>query len=1087
MEQKFTHLHVHSHYSLLDGLAKIDELIEKAKATGMDALAITDHGAMYGVVEFYKKAMAAEIKPIIGVEIYLTPGSRFDKTMGKGDVRYHLILLAKNKIGYHNLIKLVTKSHLEGFYYKPRIDKELLEQYHDGLIGLTACPQGEIPSALLSDNWAKAKKAAEYYGKLFGKDNFYLEIMDHPNDLDQVRINEKMIKLSRETGLPLVATNDTHYLNKEDADVHDILICVQTNHTVDEKERLSMKGEDYSLKPGDEMIRAFRDIPEAIENTQKIAAICNLTLELDKIELPRFALPEEETADSYLEKLCKQGLLKRFPAELFKSSEQKEYLEKAKEQLKYELGVIKNMGFASYFLIVQDLVNWAKNQGIVVGPGRGSAAGSLVSYLLNITNVDPLKYNLLFERFLNPDRISMPDIDLDFADTRRDEVVQYVSNKYGEEHVAQIITFGTMAARAAVRDAGRALGYTYAFCDQVAKIIPFGMNLKEALERVPELSQSYDTDDQVKVLIDIAKKLEGVARHASTHACGIVITKNSLDEYTPRQHASQDDQTIVSQYEMHSIEALGLLKMDLLGLKNLTIIENTINLVKILRGIEINIDQIPLDDKNTFELFRKAETIGVFQLESAGMRKYLQKLKPNNLEDIIAMVALYRPGPMGLIPDYIARKHGEKEIKYVHPKLEPIFKNTYGIAVYQEQVMQIAKELAGFTMSEADVLRKAVGKKIRKLLDQQAEKMIDGMVKNGISREIAQKIWDFVEPFAQYGFNRSHATCYALIAYQTAYLKANFKPEFITALMQADQKDLDRINILVDEARKNKIQVLPPDINESFDNFTLIPASTSPLVERGGPPQPAIRFGLAAVKNVGHNVVRVIVEERKKNGAYKTIADFLTRLAPLPNEPAIINKKSLESLIRAGSFDSLAPRKDLLEQLENLLEFARESQKKKNYGQTSLFGEEPVTQKNENLLYSNNNGKRKLLQEEIQWEKELLGMYISDHPLSSHLESLKDEIIAIKDLINQKKDSKVKIAGVITKITKFITKSGKPMLFVKLEDLTGSIETLVFAGTLEKNPIIWQQGKIILLAGRLTDKDDQLKILCDEAEEVKNG
>ncbi len=1071
MEEKFTHLHVHTHYSLLDGLAKIDELVEKAKATGMDSLAITDHGAMYGVVEFYKKATAAGIKPIIGVETYITPGSRFDKTMGKGDVRHHLILLARNKTGYHNLIKLVTKSYLEGFYYKPRIDWEILKEYHEGLIALSACPQGEVPSALASDDLAKAKKIALEYSKLFGKDHFYLEIMDHPNDLEQVRINEKLIQLAKETSLPLVATNDVHYLNKEDAEVHDVLLCVQMVRTVDEKDRMSMTNEDYSLKSPDEMIRAFRNVPEAIANTQKIAEMCNIELELDKTELPHFPLPDDQTADGYLKELCEQGVVKRYPVSLFKSDEGKQYIEQAKKQLEYELSIIKKTGFASYFLIVQDLVNWAKNQGIVVGPGRGSAAGSIVSYLLNITNVDPLKYKLLFERFLNPERISMPDIDMDFADIRRDEVVAYVSKKYGADHVAQIITFGTMAARAAIRDAGRALGYPYAFCDQLSKMIPFGSSLKEALERVPELSQAYDTDDQTKKLLDIAKKLEGVARHASTHACGIVITKNSLDFYTPRQFAPQDENAIVTQYEMHSIESLGLLKMDFLGLKNLTTIETALNLIERLRGIKINIDNIPLDDQKVFDLFKKANTVGVFQLESSGMRKYLQKLKPNDLEDIIAMVALYRPGPMELIPDYIARKHGEKKVKYAHPKLEPILKNTYGITVYQEQLMQIAKDLAGFSLSEADVLRKAVGKKIRKLLEQQADKMIEGMIKNGVDKETAQGIWDSIEPFAQYGFNRSHATCYALIAYQTAYLKANYPEEFITALMQADQKDLDRINILVDEAKKMKIQVLPPDVNESFDNFTLVPPSS-------------IRFGMAAVKNVGHNVVAGIVAERKQNGEYKNMADFLIRLSPKAGQSAIINKKSLESLIRAGAFDALGSRKELLDKIEDLLEFSKESKKTKNLGQTSLFGEEPAPQKNQFLFTNGNGEKRKLLQEEIQWEKDLLGMYISDHPLNDHKEFLRQRTIQIKDLIKEKKDSKVKVAGVIIKITKFITKSGKPMLFVKIEDLTATVEILVFATILEKNPTIWQEGKIVMVTGRLTDKDDQLKILCDDAEQL---
>ena len=1084
MENKFTHLHVHSHYSLLDGLAKIDELVEKAKATGMDALAITDHGAMYGIVEFYKKATMAGIKPIIGVETYITTGSRFDKTMGKANIRHHLILLAENKTGYHNLIKLVTKSYLEGFYYKPRIDWEILREHHEGLIALSACPQGEVPSALASEDLAKAKKIALEYSKLFGKDHFYLELMDHPNDLEQIRINEKLIKLAEETNLPLVATNDVHYLNKEDANVHDVLLCVQMVRTVNEKDRMTMINEDYSLKSPDEMIRAFRNVPEAIKNTQKIAKMCNVKLELDKIELPHFPLPEGRTADEYLEKLCKQGLVKRYPSSLFKSEQDKEYVKRAKKQLEYELSIIKKTGFASYFLIVQDVINWAKNNGIVVGPGRGSAAGSIVSYLLNITNVDPLKYKLLFERFLNPERISMPDIDMDFADDRRDEVVNYVSKKYGNDHVAQIITFGTMAARAAIRDSGRALGCPYSFCDQLSKMIPFGFSLKDAIEKVPELSQAYDIDDQTKKLLDIAKKLEGIARHASTHACGIVIAKNSLDFYTPRQFAPQDENTIVSQYEMHAIEALGLLKMDFLGLKNLTIVETTLNLIKELRGVKINIDEIPLDDKFTFDLLKKANTVGVFQLESSGMRKYLQKLKPNNMEDIIAMVALYRPGPMDLIPEYIARKRGEKNIKYDHPKLEPILKNTYGITIYQEQLMQIAKDLAGFTMSEADVLRKAVGKKIRKLLEQQADKMIEGMVKNGIEKEIAQKIWDSIEPFAQYGFNRSHATCYALIAYQTAYLKANYSEEFLTALMQADQKDLDRINILVDEAKKIGIQVLPPDINESFNNFTLIPTSpASPTNESTNKP-PAIRFGLAAIKNVGHNVVSAIVEERKQNGTFKTMADFLTRMSPKAGQSTIVNKKSLESLIRSGAFDALGPRKEFLDKIEDLLEFSKESKKTKNLGQTSLFGEDSVPQKNQLLFTNGNREKRKLLHEEILWEKELLGMYISDHPLNGHKEFLRQRTIQIKDLIKEKKDSRVRVAGVIIKITKFITKSGKPMLFVKIEDLTGTIEILVFATILEKNPTIWQEGKIIMLTGRLTDKDDQLKILCDEAEEL---
>ncbi|MBU3923157.1 DNA polymerase III subunit alpha [Patescibacteria group bacterium] len=1072
MKQKFTHLHVHSHYSLLDGLAKIDELVEKAKELGMDSLALTDHGVMYGAIEFYKKALAAGIKPIIGVEVYITPGSRHDKTAGKNDVRNHLVLLAKNKTGYLNLIKLVTKAHLEGFYYKPRIDKELLEQYHEGLIATTACPQGKIPKALLSGNYKEAKKEALYYQNLFGKDNFYLELMDHPNNEDIKRANKEIIKLAKDTKIPLVGTNDVHYLNAEDDDVQDILLCIQTGKTVDEKERMTMKGENYSLKSPQEMIKAFKNTPEAIKNTQKIADACNLKLELGKIELPEFNLPIGKTADQYLKELCELGIPKRFPETLFNGKqESKDYMKKIRERLDYEFKAIKKTGFASYFLIVQDVVNWAKENGIVVGAGRGSAAGSLVSYLLNITNIEPIKYNLLFERFLNPERISMPDIDLDFADSRRDEVMAYTANKYGKEHVAQIITFGTMAAKAAIRDAGRALGYSYNFCDQVAKMIPFGSTLKQSLERVPELSQSYDTDDQTKTLIDIALKLEGVARHASTHACGIVITKKPLDNYVPRQHGSKEGD-IVTQYEMHSIESLGLLKMDFLGLKTLTVIENTLNLIKAIRDKDIDIGKIPLDDKKTFELFRKADTVSVFQLESSGMRKYLKQLKPTDLHDIIAMVALYRPGPIQLIPEYIARKHGKKEVSYLHPKLEPILKDTYGIAIFQESLMKISRDLAGFTSSESDVLRKAVGKKIRKLLEQQSNKLIQGMVKNKIPEETARKIWDTIEPFAQYGFCLAHATSYATIAYQTAYLKANYTAEYITAVMQAEQKDLDKISILVDEAKKHDIQVLSPDINESFDNFTLVPPKS-------------IRFGLAAIKNVGHNVVKDIVKQRKKNGAYESMADFLTRLSPDPGQSSVINKKSLENLIKGGAFDKLASRKELLDKLETLLSFAKDAQKTKSDKQTSLFGSEP-TQKDE-LMFSTKNGKTKLGSEEIQWEKELLGMYISDHPLNEHRESLNGEIIQIKDLSKDKINKKVKIAGVVTKIKKFMTKTGKPMLFVGIEDLTGKIEVLVFAGTLEANPVVWQEGKTITLSGRLSNKDEEFKILCDEAQELKNG
>ena len=1053
---KFTHLHVHSHYSLLDGLPKIDELIQRAKELNMDSLAITDHGVLYGAIEFYKKAKEAGIKPIIGAELYIAPAGRHFKRPNIDKKRWHIIVLAKNKTGYQNLIQLITKSHLEGFYYKPRVDKELLRQYSDGLIASSACLSGEIPKTILAGNIKKAEEIALEYQDIFGPGNFYLELLPHYKLEGQKKVNNALIKISKKTSIPLVATNDTHYLMPEDAEAQEILMCIQTNHTIEDKDRLTMN-DDFSLKSQEEMINSFKDQPEAIKNTQRIADQCNLEIKLGKVELPYFPLPKRKTADSYLRELCLDGLKKR----------QKKPNQEIKKRLNYELGVIKETGFASYFLIVQDFVNWSKSKKIVVGPGRGSVGGSLVAYLLNITNVDPLKYDLLFERFLNPERINMPDIDLDFADTRRDEVIDYVAQKYGRDHVSQIITFGTMAARGAVRDVGRALGYTYSFCDQLAKSIPFSWTLEESLRKVPELKKSYETDSQTKRLIDLAKKLEGVARHSSTHACGVVITKNKIDNYMPRQKSSQDDEVIVGQYEMHAIEDLGLLKIDLLGLKNLTIIENTIKLIKKHRNKKIKIEDIPLNDKKTFELFQKANTTGVFQLESSGMKRYLQLLKPTKFDDIVAMVALFRPGPMSLIPEFIARKQGKKEIKYIHPKLKPILKNTYGIAIYQEQLMQIVRDLAGFSLVEADILRKAIGKKIKKLLNKQSKKMIQGMTKNKIDKRTAVRIWEFIEPFARYGFNKSHATCYALIGYQTAYLKTHYLPEFMTALLNSEQDDIDRIAILVSEAKKEGIKLLPPDINESFEDFALVTDNN-------------IRFGLAAVKNVGRNVVKAIVEEREKKGSYKSITDFLNRV-----KSRDFNKKSLESLIKVGAFDQLGKRVQLLSNLEKMLGYSREIFKAKDNGQTSLFDSASSNFSNSlSLKAKKNSDLRK--DEKLFWEKELLGIYVSEHPLSKYQSFLEKNTTNIKTLDSDQIGKRVRIAGIINRIKKFITKVGKPMLFVEIEDLTGKIEILVFPSVLEQNPVIWHEGKTIVLKGKLSNRDEQLKLLCNEAEELKS-
>jgi len=1076
---KFVHLHVHSHYSLLDGLPKIGALVKYVKELEMDSVALTDHGSMYGAIEFYETAKKHGIKPLIGCEIYVAPRNLEDKQTGIDDKRFHLILLAKNNQGYKDLVELVTKANLEGFYYKPRIDKKLLKEKSGNLIGLSACLQGEIDQALLKNKHKEAEKIAQEYEEILGKGNFYIEISHHPNIPSHEAIQQELIELAHKLNIPLVATQDSHYLKKEDASIQDVLMAIQTGEKVDIEERLTMKDEDFSLTSAMQMQEYFKNVPEALENTLKIRDACSVELELGKTKLPKFDLPGSETTDSYLMKLCLEGIKMRYG---FDNSEIKnDFQQKVMDRLNYEVSVIQRTGFADYFLIVQDFVNWAKSQKIVVGPGRGSAAGSIVSYLLNITNVDPIKYDLLFERFLNPERISMPDIDLDFADTRRDEVLDYVSQKYGRGRVAQIITFGTMAARAAVRDAGRALGYPYVFCDAISKMIPpmIGENkttISEAIKEVTELKELYGSNPDAKRLIDIAQRLEGVARHASTHACGVVISATPLNEIVPLQYVAktgstkngQQQKNIVTQYEMHSIESLGLLKMDFLGLRNLTIIEYTINLIKAGKNIEINIDNILLDDKKVYKLLQEAKTTGVFQLESSGMKRYLKELKPTELEDLTVMVALYRPGPLdaGMVEEYILRKHGRKSIVYLHPKLEPILKKTYGIIVYQEQVMQIARELAGFSISEADTLRKAVGKKIKKLLDEQKEKMINGMIKNGISKNIAEKIWEFIEPFARYGFNRSHAVCYSLIGYQTAYLKANFTSEFMAALMTNEGTEVERVATLIDECKFLGIEVLPPSINESQLNFS--------VVQKDG--KEFIRFGLGAVKNVGFGIAAALIEERQKDGLYKDMADLLLRVT---NKD--LNKKSLESLIKCGAMDELGERKQFLDNLEKMLEYSKVNAKSKLSSQGDLFGNlgiKPVLNLPASSLASS--------KEKLSWEKELLGLYVSDHPLSAFADKLKKMAShQIKDMAKLREGAFVSVGGIVSSIHKIITKSGQPMLFVKIEDLTGKIETVVFPSTLQKNQDIWQEEKIVFIKGKLSLRDDVPKIICDSVQEIK--
>ncbi len=1047
---KFVHLHTHSHYSLLDGLSKIDGLVLRAQELDMDALALTDHGNLYGSVEFYKKAKAAGIKPIIGVEAYVAKHSRLSKEPRIDNVRYHLTLLAKNKEGYLNLVQLVTRAHLEGFYYKPRIDKELLEKYSRGLICLSGCFSGEVGKLLRAGKHAEAEETVKYYHNLFG-DDYYLEIQPHNPD-----IHAYLVEFSRKFDIPLVATQDSHYLTREDAPIHDILLAIQTNNRVDDDDRLTFKDHDTSFRSSEEMIEIFKNLPEAIANTVKVAEKCNFEFELGKLILPKYPLSNNEDSNSYLRKLAEAGTKERYG----------DITDKIKERLDHELETIGKLGLADFFLITQDMVNWAKNRGIVVGPGRGSAGSSLVSYALKITEMDPLKYGLLFERFLNPERNEMPDFDIDFADNRRDEVVGYLRDKYGENHVARIITFGTMAARAAVRDAGRAMGLPYSFCDRIAKLIPFVANLgKESIpkyvEKAPELKQLYLADPQVKNLLDIATSLEGVARHASVHACGIVITQKPLTQYIPLQRAPQDENLVITQIEMHGVEDLGLLKIDLLGLRNLTTIEETLRLVKELRGEEIKISEVPLDDKKTYKFLQTAETTGIFQFESAGMRRYMKDIKPTDLEDLIALVALYRPGPMELIPSFIKRKFGEEKVSYLHPKLEPILENTYGIGVYQEQMMRIATDLAGYTLPEADTLRKAIGKKIKSLLDRQREKLVSGMIKNGVDPHTAEKIWGLFPPFARYGFNRTHAVAYALIGYQTAYLKAHYPVEFTTALLNNSASDVERIAFLVQEANRMGIKVLSPDVNESGSEFT--PANGN------------IRFGLSAIKNVGMNISEIIVEERLRGGPYEGITNFAERMRPHG-----LNKKVLESLIKSGALDSLGTdRMTALINADLILKTAGSTKPTANH--QSLFGgshkfevqlkpaEAPATKS-----------------DQVAWEKELLGLYITDHPLKDYLDKNPNPgTISIERISREQKDgSTVKICGVISKIQRVQTRNGSPMLFVKVEDLSHNIEILVFSDAMGQDPHLWQENKPIIVSGRVSRKDGETKLVCLKAEAI---
>lgn len=1069
----FVHLHLHTHYSLLDGLSKIPEVIDKAIEFGMDAIAITDHGTMYGAIEFYKTAKKKGIKPIIGCEIYIAPRSHLDKTPKIDQANYHLILLAKNEKGYKNLIKLVSIAHMDGFYYKPRVDKELLRMYSEGLIASSGCMGGEVPDSILSGNLDRAQKLALEYQDIFGKDHFYLELQHHPTLTDQQKVNDGLIEISKRTGIPVVATKDSHYINPEDRKAQEVLLCLQTGKMMDDPARMEIDA-DLSL-PSEEVMREhFSHIPEAIENTRKIADMCDLEIKMGELFLPNFPIPEGYTTESFLERECYIGVLERFTKEqiarttiddMVLRKKVEESIDKEKvDRLKYELEVIKKSGYAGYFLVTADFINWAKNNGVLVGPGRGSAAGAIVSYVLKITDLNPLDYDLLFERFLNPDRISAPDIDMDFADEKRGSVIQYVTEKYGADHVAQIITFGTMAARMAVRDVGRVLGFSYADVDRIAKMIPERMDLKDSLKNVKELSDLYKSDPKMKEMLDLTLKLEGVARHASMHAAGVVISRDPVTDYVPVQRAQKGDIAAVTQYTMNYLEEVGLLKMDFLGLANLTIIGNALRIIRKVYGQEIDISKLPMDDELTFKLLQRGETTGVFQLESDGMKKHIKELKPTVFEDIIAMVAMYRPGPMQFIESFINRKQGREKITYEHPSMEPALKDTYGVTIYQEQVIRLSKDMAGMTGGQADTLRRAIGKKKASLMATMKDVFINGCVKNGIKKEIAENVWRTWEDFSEYCFNKSHAACYAMIAYQTAYLKAHYPEAFMAALMTSDKGDLDRIAKEIDECRSMGIEVSPPDVNESFMTFAVVPDEKK------------IRYALSAIKNVGEGPIVVIESARKEGGKFVSLEDFIKRTAS--NE---INKKSLESLIKCGALDHFGERNQMLISLDSILAFAQNIRKEKESSQMDIFGNlVEVAEINKVTLIDTIPASEK---EKLDWEKELLGIYISSHPLSQYKSFIGTTFKAIGELKESDEGKDARLLGVIAKIQKITTRNKEPMLFVVFEDFISQTELLVFPKVYNENPAFWTEGKIIVVTGKVSTKDGAIKILTNKYEE----
>ncbi len=1047
----FTHLHVHSEFSLLDGLGRITELVDAAAQHGMDSLAITDHGALYGAVAFYQAAKNKGIRPILGIETYVARRSMTDKE-GKADSQpFHLILLAQDWTGYQNLCRLATDAHLDGYYYKPRIDREYLARHSAGLIGLSACLSGEVAKALEVDDWELARKVAGEYGEILGKDRFFLELQDHGMP-EQQRLNEQLIRLAPEVGLPLVVTNDLHYVRQDQSEAHDVLLCVGTGNNLDTPNRMKFDTPEFYVKSASQMAALFPDQLEAIRNTRRIAEMTDIALPLGQLRIPHFPVPDGHTVESWLREECQRGLERRYGT----------VTPELQQRLDYELGVIIAMGYAAYFLIVADFIDFARREGIQT-TCRGSAPGSIVTYTLGITPVDPILYQLPFERFLNPDRVTMPDIDVDFEDGRRDEVIAYVGRKYGQDHVAQIITFGTMLARAAIRDVGRVLGHSYGEVDRVAKAIPnqLGIKLDEALTISPALREQVDADPGIARIIDFARHLEGVARNASTHAAGVVISREPLTELMPLQKATNSD-GLMTQYEMHAIEALGLLKFDFLGLSNLTILRQAVDMVQANREIAIDLDAIPLDDAKTFELLASGETTGIFQLESAGMRRYIRDLRPTSVYDLAAMVALYRPGPMDNIPSYIRRKHGQEPVTYLHPLLEPYLEKTYGIFVYQEDIMSAAIALGGFTGPEADTLGYAIRKKKSAVLRAQKERFVTQAAERGVPARTIDAVFTAFEPFERYGFNKAHATCYGLIAYQTAYLKANYTVEYMTSVLTAFRSNEEKVAAAIAECRRLGIAVLPPDVHASHLEFTV----------EGD----AIRFGLLAVKNVGQGAIESIIAARDEGGDFRSLTDFCTRI-----DLRLCNRKVLEALIKVGALGSMGHPAQLLLGLDDAIGSAQATQRDRVTGQTSLFDlgaadadvfERPLPAATEVPM-----------RERLRWEKELLGLYLSEHPMGEVAEQVGRFVNAYSgDLKDELLDGqRVVVGGIVTGVRTVVTKRNETMAIVTLEDLQGTVEVVVFPRLYETTRPTWRDGSILLVAGRVDHRGEDTSLLADLA------